>query len=389
MYHIYEDDNFVMWDSTYDIWVEDLSDTSKYGFPLDTLTVTMPSLCAFKDTAHIPLWHMSAKPVCQLYAPPFIRGGELKQVCWHMEDEDDPLDSLRITLEYSLDGRLHWHFAKYQMLGPDTCMRWFVPPSATDRLYLRLTVDDPDPDNGECISYQGPLSINYPFMMFPSGLFILRDRVIAEVDTLDPAWGSSLAKTIQMMPRQVRIGRDTLEEDTAMVTMAPGLDTVGLDFTVYWQQDTVSSEGETGDASEVYADSALWISEYQDPLGDSMVAGPWRFYLWGNYWPTDDTSLFCKITFKAELYCIDDDGIGDTLMFSSATSGPDIPPLLYKQPGVDFVEFAHTSGILYDCERLMLRVKAIRFDDERTDADVFLYYNGPSSSYMLTPRVPE
>jgi hypothetical protein len=296
------------------------------------------------------------------------------------------MDSLKITLEYSLDNRVHWHYAKFQASGPDTVMRWFVPPSATDRLWLRLTVDDPDPNNESCVSLKGPLSINYPFMMFPSGLFIIRDRVIAEDDTLDPAYGSSLAQVIQMMPRQVRIGLDTLEEDTAMVSMVSGLDTVGVDFTVYWQQDTVSTEGETGDPFEIYSDSAIWISEYQDPLGDSMMGGPWRFYLWGNYWPTDDTTLDCKVSFKAELYCVDDDGINENFGFSTGTNNI---PYLYKKPGVDFVEIHHNAGILSNCERLMLRVKAIRFDEENTDVDVFFYYNGPSSSYMLTPRVPE
>jgi hypothetical protein len=304
-----------------------------------------------------------------------------------MEDYDDPPESLRITLEYSLD-KIHWHYAKYKMLGPDTCMRWFVPPAATDRLYLKLTVDDPDTNNTPCISMKGPLSINYPFMMFPSGLFIIRDRVIAEADTLDPAWGSSLARVIQMMPRQVRIGRDTLEEDTARAIMVPGLDTVGVDFTVYWQQDTVKTEGETGDATEIYADSAIWISEYVDPLGDSMPAGPWRFYLWSNYWPVDDTTLFCDISLKAELYCLDDDGLALKKIFST-----DVQPgerLIRADEGaVDFLEFAHNFGIVYGCERLGLRVKAIRFDKELTDAYVYFYYNGPSSSYMLTPRVPE
>jgi len=384
MYHVNVEDNFVMWDSTYRIWVEPLDDPAPFGSIWDTLYVTMPNICDFSDTANIPLVRISPAPICDLYAPSFIRGGELKPVCWHMEDEDDPMDSLRITLEYSLDGRLHWHYAKYQMLGPDTCMRWFVPPSATDRLFLRLTVDDPDTNNEPCVSVEGPLSINYPFMMFPSGLFILRDRVIATKDTLDPAYGSALSEVIQMMPRQVRIGMDKLEEDTARVTMVTGLDTVGVDFTVYWQQDTVATEGSFGDP--IYSDSAIWISEYQDPLGDSMIGGAWRFYLWGNYWPVDDTTLTCRISFRAELYCVDDDGINEELVFST---DPLTAPLLYRRPGVDFLEISHIEPVIHDCERLMLRVKAIRFDDERTDADVFLYYNGPSSSYMLTPRVPE
>jgi prepilin-type N-terminal cleavage/methylation domain-containing protein len=398
-----DEDNFFMQDSTYTLKVTPLDVLPPNPFAVEwegeSLVVTMPNVCDFYDTVNVPLVAASPPPQCSLYPVGTLLGADLKWIRWHMEDPDDPIDSLTASLQYSLDAGVHWHPAKTAGLG-DTALQWFVPPVATQELMLWLTVDDPDPDNESCNDLTGLLSISYPFVMRPSGLFVIRDKAIYAYpywqncrtgvninDTLDPANGTSFAEVVQEMPRMLRIPRtDTLEEDTAVAYLT-GIDTV--DITVYEQLDTMCSfpsnmwEGAT--EGDVYSDSAVWVSEHTDPLGDTMWPGPWRFYLWGNYDYQSSDTFLVKTTFLVELYCIDDDGQDPVLMFQAMEPGL----FLFRRDKRDFIEIRHIDSGFGQCERFMMKVKAVRLDNEPIDVKVYFYYNGPSSSYLLTPRVPE
>ncbi len=394
-------DNFFMQDSTYVLKVTPLDEYPPNPFTVswESLVVTMSNYCDFEDTANVPLVGASPPPECSLYPVGTLLGADLKWIRWHMEDPDDIIDSLTASLKYSLDGGEHWHFAKYAAQG-DTALQWFVPPVATQQLMLELIVDDPDPENESCIKRTGLLSISYPFVMRPSGLFVIRDKAIYAYpywqncrtgvninDTLDPMNGTARASVVQEMPRMLRIPRtDTLEEDTA-VAFLTGIDTV--EITVYEQLDTMCTfpsnmwEGQT--EVDVYADSAVWVSEHTDPLGDTMWPGPWRFYLWGNYDYQSSDTFLVKTTFLVELYCIDDDGENPELKFQITEPGK----FLFKRPDIDFIEIRHIDAGFGQCERFRMKVKAVRLDTEPIDVKVYFYYNGPSSSYLLTPRVPE
>lgn len=371
-------DDFFMQGSTYASTLHtiyDTSDLNPFYAVVDSMIWPMPDMCDFDTTFPIPLLKASYPPKCWLYKPfDYIGGGFATKVRWHMEDQDDPLDSLKSTLEFSIDYGMHWHTMKHQLPGPDSSFRWYVPAIQTNRLIIGLWVDDPDTENQPCYSEVGPLTIGIPFLL-SAGMYYIRDKV-------PPAADPCVIDDIQMMVRQYLVGKEEPEEDTAMAVMS---DSGLYDLEVYWQQDTVETELETGDS--VYSDSARWIVEMGMPPLDSVPDGAWRFNLWGNY----KSTAICKISFVAEMYRCDNDGQGDSLIFTTLPDTGDtiLPPMLVKAPDVDFIKLRHVNLAVSDCPRLKLRLKVYRWDKNGEKAKVYFYYNGPSASYVMTPRLPE
>ncbi|TET43979.1 type II secretion system protein [candidate division TA06 bacterium] len=372
----------------------------------------MPDECDFDFRYDVPLIRVSLMPSCSLpELAAYQLGGNLIRIEWVVYDPDTPWDSLTSTLEYSLDlgAPGTWETLRYTE-GPDTVMpdttgldstglasfMWFVPQMmmTEPKLLLRLKVDDPDTLNKTCVTVSDPMKINIPWLG-REGVFAVRDRVPGTrwADRQPPNFDTLHVEGLQVMPMRNTQGdslylpsgvvwyTDTLEEDTAMAVA----DSMGIyDLIIYWQQDTVEVEGETGDSSKVYADSARWITEYDIPEGNMVESGLWRFYFWGNY----ESDVDCDIKFVPEIYCCDNDGSNDSLVFSADSLA--ITTNLVKAPGRSLVKIEYTTyDDVVDCEKLMLRVKTKRMDDEASEATIYFYYSGPSISYLITPAYVE
>lgn len=373
-----------------------------------------PDECDFNFQQNIPLIKASIMPSCSLdtMTTGFV-GGRLVNIFWFWKDSDTDWDSVMTSLYVSLDAELTWQRLRYTV-GPDTAIedtlsgdsmavnkfQWIVPfldmDSLTYDLRFKTVVDDPDTLNDSCESVSEPLRITRPWLGF-TGQYLFRDRVPGTRDfDVHPMRHDTIhVEGLQVIPRVNEASdhlhlpdttifhSDTLEEDTAMVIT----DSAGLyDLVIYWQQDTVDTEGLTGDTTLVYSDSARWISRWDDPVGSFVPEGLWRFYLWGNY----ESEVDCQVKFVAELYCSDNEGNTDDSLrvFSTDTLGT-VSMLLPRSPGRELIEIRHAESFVGNCRRLMVRLKVRRIDDEEEEAKVYFYYNSGMASYMLTPRIEE
>jgi prepilin-type N-terminal cleavage/methylation domain-containing protein len=335
---------------------------------------TASCVCDYVNILNIPLEKKSARPECE-FGPmnTILIGGAPVWIKWNLQDPEG--DTLTSNLDYTIDGS-HYHTIRHNIVTPPSVTRdsvqWFVPYDIVEnRLFINLTVDDPDPGNDQCLKHIGPLSIR-AWQGVSGHTFVVLDN-IPPLPVLQPT----------NMQRIYHVPLDTtgVEEDTAMVVT----DTAGIyNIKVFAQQDTMRTKGHPEAATEtgvVYADSARWISNVNVPPGGSVVAGVWKFYLWGNY----ASDSLCNIKFIVEVYCCANNGTGETLKFTTAGDTYD---KIVKRVDLDFTEIFHSAPAIAACGRLLFKVKVQRLDTNGRTAKVYFYYNGRSASYATDSTQP-